>query len=115
MRADTVAVTEAPGAVAGLDGLSASQRQQAMERFAALRPHIKDGITLAETTAAAGVPLRTACRWLAAHRHDGLAGLVRNPRRSKGQQHFPKEKLSCVKILTGFGWSHGYATAGEIT
>ncbi|WP_231982948.1 Mu transposase C-terminal domain-containing protein [Nocardia sp. 852002-20019_SCH5090214] len=92
-------MTESPGVAAGLGGFSAFQRQQAMERFAVLRPHIEEGITLAETATAAGMPVRTARRWLAAYRRDGLAGLVRKPRTSKGQRQFPAEMVRLIEGL----------------
>src|SRR4051812_2566239 len=50
-----------------------------MARLAVLRPHLDDGVPLTRTAAAAGVPLRTAQRWLAWFRRDGLAGLTRAP------------------------------------
>jgi hypothetical protein len=39
-----------------------------MARFALLRPHIEDGVALAGAAREAGVPLRTAQRWLARYR-----------------------------------------------
>ena len=57
--------------------LTEEGQAQAMARFAVLRPHLEDGVPLARAADAAGVPLRTAQRWLARYRRDGLAGLAR--------------------------------------
>lgn len=42
-----------------------SRRAEAMGRFEVIRPAIEDGVPLAACLAGAGVPLRTAQRWLA--------------------------------------------------
>ena len=68
-------------AAAPLADLAEDQRQLAMARFAVLRPTLEDGVPLTRTAAQADVPLRTAQRWLARFRRDGLAGLTRTPRR----------------------------------
>ena len=65
--------------------LTEEGRAQAMARFAVLRPHLEDGVPLARAADAAGVPLRTAQRWLARYHQDGLAGLAR-PRRTSSPQ-----------------------------
>ena len=49
------------------------ERQQAMARFAVLRPHLNEDIPLSEAARDAGVPLRSVQRWLARYR---VAGLV---------------------------------------
>ncbi len=48
-----------------LSELSDAQRDQALQRYAALRPHLEHGVSLARAARAAGVPERTARRWLA--------------------------------------------------
>jgi hypothetical protein len=40
------------------------ERQEAMRRFAVLRPHLNDGVPLPEAARDAGVPLRSVQRWL---------------------------------------------------
>src|SRR6266568_8439389 len=50
-------------------------RQQAMARFAVLRPHLNEDIPLSEAARDAGVPLRSVQRWLARYRVAGLVGL----------------------------------------
>jgi putative transposase len=64
-------------------------RQEAMARFAVLRPHLNDGVPLSEAACDAGVPLRSAQRWLARYRATGLAGLVRAKRSDTGNRKFP--------------------------
>lgn len=54
----------------------ASQDEQAMARFAVLRPHLENGVPLTRAAAAGGIPVRTAGRWLARYRQSGIAGLV---------------------------------------
>jgi len=41
-----------------------------------LRPHLEDGVPLAQVAREAGVPERTAQRRLARYREGGLAGLA---------------------------------------
>ena len=41
------------------------------ERMAVLGPHVHDGVPLLQAASAAGVPLRTAQRWLAAYLTQG--------------------------------------------
>lgn len=48
---------------------------EAMRRFAALRPHLEEGVSLAAAARAADVPIRTAQRWLSRYRLEGLDGL----------------------------------------
>ena len=45
--------------------LTEAQRQVAMERFAVLQPHLEEDVPLARAARQAGVPIRTAERWLA--------------------------------------------------
>jgi putative transposase len=65
------------GVPSELAGLTEIQRVQAITRFAVLRPHLEDDVSLARAAEAAGVPMRTAQRWLAGYHARGLAGLVR--------------------------------------
>ena len=76
---------------------SASQRTQAMARFAALRPHLELGVPLARAAAAAGVALRTARRWLTRYRKAGLAGLARGPRADLGRRKVSAELVAFIE------------------
>jgi len=57
--------------------LTEAQRQVAMKRFAVLQPHLDEDVPLARAARHARVPVRTAERWLARYRQQGLAGLAR--------------------------------------
>jgi putative transposase len=82
-----------------LTGLPAEQREEAMRRFEVLRPHIEGGATLSHAAAAAGVPLRTAQRWLANYRREGLAGLTKRPRRDRGARRVRDELVTLIEGL----------------
>ena len=82
-----------------LAGLTDTQRETAMGRWAVLRPHLEDGVALAVTARAGGVPLRTAQRWLARYRTDGLAGLARTARADRGQRRVPADLVRLVEGL----------------
>src|ERR1700752_1408710 len=75
-----------PPTAAVLDG---EQRQLAMTRFAVLQPHLEEEVPLARAAEHAGVPIRTAERWLARYRQLGLAGLARTIRGDAGAHRLP--------------------------
>ena len=75
------------------------ERQEAMGRFAVLRPHINDGVPLPEAARDAGVPLRSVQRWLARYRATGLAGLVRAPRSDTGHRKLPAARVDMIEGL----------------
>src|SRR6266853_6618465 len=74
------------------------ERQEAMGRFAVLRPHINDGVPLPEAARDAGVPLRSVQRWLARYRATGVAGLVRAKRSDTGHRKLP---AALVEVIEG--------------
>ena len=76
------------------------ERQEAMGRFAVLRPHLNDGVPLPEAARDASVPLRSVQRWLARYRATGLAGLVRAKRSDTGNRKLPAE---LVDVIEGMG------------
>ncbi|MGW4095068.1 Mu transposase C-terminal domain-containing protein [Nocardia sp. NPDC004750] len=80
-----------------LAGLSETERRAAMDRFEVLRPHLEDDVPLTRAAAHAGVPLRTAQRWLRRYRDKGLAGLVRRPRTSSGR----RTEAELVRVIEG--------------
>jgi putative transposase len=82
-----------------LAALTEQQRQQALERWAVLRPHLEDDVTLVTAAEAAGVPLRTAQRWVARFRTCGLAGLARSGRSDRGRYGFPGELVALIEGL----------------
>ncbi len=85
------------GAAASLAALDERRREQAMARFAALRPHLEEGVSLACAAGHAGIPVRTADRWLARYRRGGLAGLARSARRDAGTRRMPADLVALVE------------------
>jgi hypothetical protein len=79
--------------------LSDAQRAQAMVRFAVLRPHLEDGVSLPRAAVAAGVAVRTAERWLARYRLGGLVGLARAPRTDVGQRKVDAKIVAAIEGL----------------
>ena len=96
---------------ASFAALSEDQWGQAMARLAVLRPHLDDDVPLTRTAAAAGVPLRTAQRWLARFRRDGLAGLTCAPRRDAGRHRLPAD---LVTLIEGMGLKRPRSSAAAI-
>jgi putative transposase len=86
-------------AVQRLASLSEEQRCKAMERFAVLRPHLENGVPLLRAARDAGIPFRTAQRWLARHRQDGLVGLARSSRNDAGKHRLPSQFVALVEGL----------------
>lgn len=70
-----------------LAGACDAERAETIDRFAVLRPHLEDGVPLTRAAREAGVPFRTAQRWLARYRQGGLAGLLDRPRSDRGRSH----------------------------
>ena len=58
-----------------------------------------DGVPLTVTARENGVPERTARRWLAAYRADGLRGLARPQRRDADSRRMPTPVLALVEGL----------------
>jgi putative transposase len=85
-------------AVPTLAQLSDAQRAQAMVRFAVLRPHLEEGVSLPRAAVAAGVAVRTAERWLARYRAAGLVGLARAQRTDLGLR---KMTAAIVEAIEG--------------
>src|SRR5687767_8300081 len=94
-----------------LAGLCDEQRQQAMDRLAVLRPHLDDGVPLARAARHAGIPERTAERWLSRYRRDGIAGLARSTRSDAGKPRLPPE---LVALVEGMGLKRPRSSAAAI-
>lgn len=82
-----------------LAALPEDRRREAMARLAVLRPTLEDDVPLARAAATSDVPLRTAQRWLALYRRDGLAGLARPTRSDAGRRRLPSELVGLVEGL----------------
>ena len=96
---------------ASLAGRGEEGRARAMARFAVLRPHLEEGVPLARAAGEAGVPPRTAQRWLARYRRDGLAGLARPVRSDAGAHRAPSE---LVALVEGLGLKRPRSSAAAI-
>src|SRR5262245_270034 len=91
--------------------LTEAQRQVALERFAVLRPPLEADVPLARAARYAGVPVRTAERWLARYRQRGLAGLARPVRRDAAVRRLPAD---LVALIEGMGLKKPRASAAAI-
>lgn len=81
----------------GMAGLTASQREEAMARFAVLKPHIDEGIPLSEVARDTNTPTRTAQRWLSRYRNGGLAALARPARSDAGHHKLPADVVQLIE------------------
>lgn len=80
--------------------LSEDARQQAMKRFAVIRPHVEEGACQTELARRHHVAVSTVRRWVRAYRVEGLAGLARKARADRGQvRGLPKELVQLVEGL----------------
>jgi putative transposase len=91
--------------------LTEEQRKLAMERFDVLRPHLEDDVPLARAARHAGIPVRTAERWLARYRQAGLVGLIRSTRRDADARRLPAD---LVALIEGLGLKKPRASAAAI-
>ena len=94
-----------------LAALSGDRRHEAMACLAVLRPALEEDVPLARVAAAAGVPLRTAQRWLARYRRDGVPGLARPTRSDAGRRRLPSE---LVELIEGLGLRRPRPSAATI-
>lgn len=96
---------------AAVAALSERDQERAMARFAVLQPHLEDEVPLTRTATEAGVPLRTAQRWLARYRRDGLAGLAHYPRSDAGGCRLPADLIA---LIEGLGLKRPRSSAAAI-
>ena len=66
--------------------LSDAARQDALERYRKLQPHLEQNVPLLRVAREAALPLRTARRWVQRYRRFGLAGLTRRDRADHGKR-----------------------------
>jgi putative transposase len=76
-----------------LAGLPEDVRKLALDRFRKLQPHLEHDLPLKAVAAAAGIPFRTAQRWVSLCRQFGLTALARKKRTDIGQHHEMSAKL----------------------
>ena len=76
-----------------LAGFTEEARKLALDRFRLLQPHLEQSQSLRSIARAAGIPYRTAHRWLTQYRLSGLAGLGRKARDDYGTRRAISAKL----------------------
>jgi len=76
-----------------LSGLTEDARKLALDRFRLLQPHLEDNRPLKTVAAVAGIPFRTAQRWVSLYQHFGLTALARKKRTDTGEHRTVSEKL----------------------
>ena len=79
-----------------LAGLTEETRKLALDRFRLIQPHLEQNQSLQSVADAAGVPYRTAQRWVAQYRLFGLAALARKRREDRGERRVVSAKLKEV-------------------
>jgi putative transposase len=79
-----------------LASLPEADRQFALQRFQVLQPHLEQGRPLLEVARDAGVPYRTAQRWVSLYRKFGLVALARRPRADRGKRRRLSDRLRQV-------------------
>jgi putative transposase len=82
-----------------LSGLSEAERARAFERFELLRPSLEEGVPLARVARDRGLALRTARRWAAQYRREGLAGLARKGRSDRGKRRLSDTLRQAIEGL----------------
>lgn len=85
--------------VESLSDLEECDRQFALERFRMLRPFLEGETTLVQIANLEGLSMRTARRWVARYRRDGLAGLARKARADHGTRHVSNQLVELVEGL----------------
>jgi putative transposase len=73
--------------------LSTEARELALERFRLLVPHLEGKRTLRSVALEAGVPFRTAQRWVERYRKSGLAALSRKGRADEGGRRVYSQRI----------------------
>jgi putative transposase len=79
-----------------LAGFTEEARKLALGRFRLLQPHLEQNQSLQSVARAAGIPYRTAHRWVAQYRLFGMAALTRKKREDRGGRRAVSAKLKEV-------------------
>ena len=79
-----------------LAGLPEDIRKLALDRFRIIQPHLQQNRPLQSVARAAGIPYRTAQRWVAQYRLFGLAALARKKREDQGERRAVSTKMKEV-------------------
>ena len=71
-------------------------RKLALDRFRIIQPHLEQNRPLQSVARAAGIPYRTAQRWVAQYRLFGLTALARKKREDQGERRAVSTKMKEV-------------------
>src|SRR5438477_8876271 len=83
-----------------LTSLSETQRTQALERLALLRPALEGRVSQTQLAREHQIPLSTMQRWIKQYREKGLAGLANAKRSDKGKsRRLPEQAVRLVEGL----------------
>jgi len=83
-----------------LSRLPEAVRKLALDRFRLLRPHLEENQPLRPVAIEAGIPYRTAQRWVSRYQRFGLAALVRKRRTDAGgRRTLPHEIKAAIEGL----------------
>lgn len=82
-----------------LASLPAESRELALKRYELLRPYLDGLLSLRSVAKDQGIPYRTAARWVAGYRKDGLAALARKGRSDEGARRLATERM--VQAIEG--------------
>ena len=83
-----------------LAALPPGEQSRALERYRMLQPCVEHHVPLTHVARHHGIPLRTAQRWLAQYRREGLARLARRRRSDRHQPHgLPPELTQLIEGL----------------
>jgi putative transposase len=82
-----------------LAGLPEEARRLALDRFRQIQPHLEQNRPLQSVAREAGIPYRTAQRWVAQYRLFGLAALSRKKREDRGERRAVSTKVK--EIIEG--------------
>ncbi|HEX9596485.1 MAG TPA: DDE-type integrase/transposase/recombinase, partial [Anaerolineales bacterium] len=83
----------------GLTALTEAAREQALARFRLLQPFLEGQHSLSAIARQHDIPLRTAWRWVAQYRRQGLAGLARKRRSDRGHPRLEPELQRLIEGL----------------
>jgi putative transposase len=95
-----------------LSSLTETERTEAMERFAVLKPILEQGVSQAEVARLHHLPLRTVQRWIQHYRTLGLAGLAKKKRTDRGLRRGMPPAL--VRLIEGFALQKPKRSAAAI-
>jgi hypothetical protein len=77
-----------------LAGLTGEARKRALDRFHPLQPHLENDRPLKAVATAAGIPFRTAQRWVSLYRQLGLAALARRNERTPANSRWGRNVMT---------------------